>query len=188
MNNSFYKHPNAIVESSNIGRGTRIWAFSHVLERAVIGDNCNIGEGCFIENDVIIGSSVVVKNNISIWDGITIENNVFLGPGAVLTNDLFPRAKKYCMPVRTFLKRGASIGANATIICGITVGEYAMIGAGSVVTKDVPAYSLVYGNPARFMSWICVCADKLNFDEEDELDCACGRKYRKINDNTIKQI
>lgn len=186
MNDSFYRHPSAIVESPRVGRGTRIWAFSHVLEGAVIGDDCNIGEGCFIENDVVIGNSVVVKNNISIWDGITIGNNVFLGPNVVLTNDLFPRAKRPSTPRRIVIKEGASIGANATIICGITIGEYAMIGAGSVVTKDVPSYSLVYGNPARFISWICACTNKLSFDEETE--CVCGRRYRKTGGNTIKQI
>ncbi len=187
LNDSFYKHPNAIVESSNIGKGTRIWAFSHILEKAVIGDNCNIGEGCFIENEVVIGSDVVIKNNISIWDGVTIEDDVFLGPNVVLTNDLFPRSKVFHPePTKILVKKGASIGANATIICGITVGKYAMIGAGSVVTKDVPSYSLVYGNPAGFISWICVCTNKLSFDNETV--CTCGRKYKKIDDYSIKQI
>jgi acetyltransferase-like isoleucine patch superfamily enzyme len=186
LTDSFYKHPNAIVESSNIGDGTKVWAFSHVMEKAVIGDGCNIGEGCFIENRVIIGNNVVIKNNISIWDGITIEDNVFLGPNIVLTNDFLPRAKKVFEPGEILIKRGASIGANATIICGITIGEYAMIGAGSVVTKNVAAYSLVYGNPAKFRSWICECTNKLDFD--DRADCVCGRKYKKLDDHSIKQI
>ena len=187
MTESSYKHPNAIVESLQIGKGTKIWAFSHVQSRAVIGENCNIGEGCFIENGVIIGNNVVVKNNISIWEGVIIEDDVFLGPNVVLTNDLFPRAKVFhSLPVKITVKKGASIGANATIVCGTTIGEYAMIGAGAVVTRDVPQYALVYGNPARFVSWICKCTKKLDFD--DETVCDCGQKYKKINNNLIKPI
>ncbi len=186
MTESVYKHPNSIVESQNIGNGTKVWAFSHVFEKAVIGTNCNIGEGCFVENDVVIGNDVVIKNNIAIWDGITIEDSVFLGPNVVLTNDYLPRAKKVSVPGKTFIKKGASIGANSTIVCGITIGEYAMTGAGSVITKDVPSYALVYGNPAKFTSWICSCTNKLHFD--DEIECDCGRKYRKIDNNSIKRI
>jgi acetyltransferase-like isoleucine patch superfamily enzyme len=185
LSNSYFIHPRAIVESSNIGRGTKIWAFSHVAEKAVIGENCNIGEGCYIENNVVIGNNVVVKNNIAIWDGVTIEDDVFLGPNVVLTNDLYPRAKVFhADPIKTLIKKGASIGANSTIICGITIGEYAMIGAGSVVSKDVRAFSLVYGNPARFISWICACTEKLNIN--DQIECKCGRKYRKKDDYIIQ--
>lgn len=187
MSNSFFKHPSAIVESSSIGKGTRIWAFSHIQEKAMIGENCNIGEGCYIEGGVTIGNNVVIKNNISIWNGVTIEDDVFLGPNVVLTNDLFPRAKVFhSVPIKTLIKKGASIGANATIICGLTIGEYAMIGAGSVVTRDVPAYALVYGNPARFISWICICTNKLHFDKE--IECSCGRKYKRIDNHSIELI
>lgn len=186
MSHSWYSHPNAIVESSSIGRETKIWAFSHILERAIIGENCNIGEGCYIENRVTIGNNVVIKNNISLWDGIIIEDDVFLGPNVVMTNDQFPRAKVYhSEPVSTIVKKGASIGANATIICGLTIGEYALVGAGSVVTKDVPAFSLVYGNPAQFRSWICVCTKKLG-DFEGEISCLCGRRFEKLNKMSIR--
>jgi len=184
----FFIHDKAIAESQNIGFDTKIWAFSHILQNAVIGNNCNIGEGCFIENDVIIGNNVVIKNNISLWDGVLIEDNVFLGPNVVFTNDLYPRAKVFhSEPIKTLIKKGTSIGANATILCGITIGEYAMIGAGAVVTKDVPAYALVYGNPARHRGWICQCTRKLIF-ENGKARCDCGKEYRKLTDNSIELV
>lgn len=184
----FFAHEKAIVESRSIGPGTKIWAFAHVLPGAVIGDNCNIGEGCFIENDVIIGNDVVVKNTVSIWDGVEIEDDVLIGPGAVFTNDFLPRAKIFHdTPMRTLIKKGASIGANATVLCGIVIGEYAMIGAGSVVTKDVPAYALFYGNPARHTGWVCQCARKLVFEGESTR-CECAKQYRKLSDNRIELV
>lgn len=143
-------HPKAICDSENIGKGTRIWAFCHIMKDVIIGEDCNLGDGTFVESGVKIGNRVTIKNHISIWNGVEIEDDVFLGPNCVLTNDLYPRSKVYHQEnVKTLIKKGASIGANATIICGITLGEYCMIGAGAVVTKDVPAYSLVVGNPAR---------------------------------------
>lgn len=188
MNKEGYIHPQAIVESKNIGHGTNIWAFSHIQRDVKIGSNCNIGEGCFIENGVIVGNDVVIKNNISIWNGITIEDNVFLGPNVVLTNDLYPRAKIYHNNiVKTIIKVGASIGANATIICGITIGQYSLIGAGSVITKDIPDYALYFGNPAEFKNWICICTKKIFF-ENDKYQCKCGKSYLKENDNTIRLI
>src|SRR4030042_6081544 len=146
--NSFI-HPKALVDSERIGDGTRIWAFAHVMKGARIGSGCNVGEHCFIENDVIIGDRVVIKNGISVWDGVTVEDGAFLGPHMIFTNDLEPRSGFPKGLVRTLVKKGATIGAGAIIICGITIGENAMIGAGSVVTKDVPGSALVYGNPAR---------------------------------------
>ena len=143
-------HEKADVQSDAIGAGTKIWQFSIVLKGAKIGTNCNINALCFIENDVIIGNNVTVKCGVQIWDGITIEDDVFIGPNATFTNDKYPRSKVYPEQfARTTVKKRASIGANATILCGITIGENAMIGAGSVVTKDVPDGELWYGNPAK---------------------------------------
>jgi acetyltransferase-like isoleucine patch superfamily enzyme len=142
-------HRLADVKTTNIGKGTSIWQFCVVLEQAVIGDNCNICTGVFIENDVVIGNNVTIKSGVQLWDGVTVEDDVFIGPNVTFTNDIFPRSKQYPISfARTFLKKGCSIGANATIIAGHTIGEYALIGAGSVVTKDVPSQSLWYGNPA----------------------------------------
>jgi acetyltransferase-like isoleucine patch superfamily enzyme len=142
-------HEKAEVHTKIIGEGTRIWQYSIVLEGAKIGSNCNINAHCFIENDVIIGDNVTIKCGVYLWDGITIEDNVQIGPSAVFTNDKYPRAKDYTFELkRITIKKGASIGANATILGGVTIGAYVMIGAGSVVTKDIPDGELWYGNPA----------------------------------------
>ena len=145
-------HPSADVQSKNIGEGTSVWQFAIVLPGAVIGKNCNINCHTFIENDVKIGDSVTIKSGVFVWDGIEIEDDVFVGPGATFVNDKFPKSKVYPEAFqRIKICKGASIGANATILGGITIGEHAMVGAGSVVTKDVPAFALVYGNPAKVM-------------------------------------
>ena len=146
---AYFKHPQAIVESKQIGAQTRIWAFAHVLPGAVIGEDCNICDHVFIENDVRIGNRVTIKCGVQLWDGVALEDDVVVGPNATFTNDPFPRSKKPPPEfLRTIVKSGASIGANATILPGITIGRNAMVGAGAVVTKDVPAYALVVGNPA----------------------------------------
>ncbi len=174
-----FKHPLALVESEEIGSGTRVWAWAHVMKGAKVGADCNIGEHCFIETGVVLGDRVTVKNGVAVWEGVTAEDDVFLGPYAVLTNDMRPRSKVYHQEVaRTLLRRGASIGANATLLCGITVGRHAMIGAGSVVTKDVPDFGLVLGNPGRLKGHVCVCSETLAFTGA-EARCACGRAYRK---------
>lgn len=148
-------HPLSDVQSQNIGEGTRIWQFCVVLPEAVIGRGCNICAHVLIENDVVVGDNVTVKSGVQLWDGVRIEDNVFVGPNVTFTNDLVPRSKRYPEAfARTTIKKGASIGANATIVAGHTIGEYALVGAGSVVTKDIPAYTVWYGNPARQKGYI----------------------------------
>lgn len=150
-----YRHPQSLVESERIGRGTRIWAFAHVLPGATIGSHCNICDHVFIENDVIVGDRVTVKCGVQLWDGVTLEDDVFVGPNATFTNDLFPRSRQYPKSfARTVVRTGASIGANATLLAGIVVGRNSMIGAGAVVTKDVPPNAIVAGNPARIRGYV----------------------------------
>src|SRR5262249_44939598 len=175
---NYFKHDTAIVESDKIGEGTRIWAYAHILKGAVVGDNCNICDHCFVESGAIIGNDVTIKNGVSVWDKVKIEDGVFLGPNAALTNDLWPRSRKPDWQiVETVIERGATIGANATIVCGVRIGSYAMIGAGSVVTRNVPGFALCYGNPARVRGWVCACTDKLEF-RVNETECGkCGRRY-----------
>lgn len=145
-------HPQALCESTNIGEGTRIWAFAHILPGARIGKNCNICDGVFVENEVVIGDNVTIKCGVQVWDGITVEDNVFIGPNATLTNDMYPKSRNENWKLlRTVLRRGCSIGANATILPGVEIGEGAMIGAGAVVTESVPAHAVVVGNPGKII-------------------------------------
>jgi UDP-2-acetamido-3-amino-2,3-dideoxy-glucuronate N-acetyltransferase len=173
---SVFVHARALCESDAVGPRTRIWAFAHVMKGAVIGADCNVGDHAFIESGARIGDRVTVKNSVLVWDKVVVEDEVFLGPNMVFTNDLMPRAG-FKKPPETFLptvvKRGATIGANATIVCGVTIGENAFIGAGTVVIEDVPPHALVVGNPARQIGWVCACGEKL----PDGLACTCGRRY-----------
>jgi UDP-2-acetamido-3-amino-2,3-dideoxy-glucuronate N-acetyltransferase len=178
-------HSLADVQCTNIGEGTQIWQFAIILKEAVIGANCNINCHTFIENDVTIGNNVTVKSGVFLWDGITIEDDVFIGPNVSFTNDFLPRSKQYPEKyLKTTIRKGASIGAHATIIGGISISEYAMIGAGSVVTKDVPPYTLWYGNPAEQHGYVCQCCNKLSSD----LLCASCNKSYKLQNNTISEI
>src|SRR5262245_56273859 len=181
-------HERALVETDEIGSGTRVWAFAQVMSGARVGSDCNICGHAFIEQGAVIGDRVTVKNNVQVWDGVTIEDDVFLGTNATLTNDPNPRAaikKSREQLSKTVVRRGATVGANATIVCGITVGEFAFVGAGAVVTRDVGAYSLVVGNPARPIGWICVCGSRL----PDDLRCdSCGRRYRRAADGAVEPI
>src|SRR5687768_8094431 len=148
-------HDKALVESPNVGAGTRVWAFAHVLPGARIGRDCNICDGVFIENDVVVGDRVTVKCGVQLWDGVRLEDDVFVGPNATFTNDNFPRSRHHLSAFpRTVVRRGASIGANATILPGLTIGMQSMIGAGAVVTKDVPPHAIVTGNPARITGYV----------------------------------
>ncbi|UHA71662.1 acyltransferase [Paenibacillus sp. 481] len=175
----YYKHPQSLVETDNIGANSRVWAFAHILPGAVLGENCNVNDHTFIENDVVLGDNVTVKSGVYIWDGVRIKDNVFIGPNVTFTNDLRPRSKQYPDQfLETIVEEWASIGANSTIIAGITIGKYAMIGAGSVVTKNVPNNTLWFGNPAKFVSYICNCGEKLSSD----LVCSkCNKEYEHKN-------
>lgn len=152
---NYFVHPNGLCETSNVGLGTRIWAFTHILPGAIIGQDCNICDHVFVENDVVVGDRVTVKCGVQLWDGLQIEDDVFIGPNVTFTNDLFPRSKRYPDSfARTVIQAGASIGANATILAGISVGRNAMVGAGAVVTKSVPPNAIAVGNPARIRGYV----------------------------------
>ncbi|MDR2161838.1 MAG: N-acetyltransferase [Desulfovibrio sp.] len=177
----FFIHPSACVdEGAIIGEGTKIWHFSHVLPRTDIGANCNIGQNVVAGPDVRIGKGCKIQNNVSIYRGVTLEEDVFCGPSMVFTNVFNPRAhiRKMDEARPTLVKRGASLGANCTIVCGVIVGAFAFVGAGSVVTRDVPDHALAYGNPAVVRGWVCGCGEKLG----EDLRCpVCGRRYRKTD-------
>ncbi len=173
-------HPLATVEKGvAIGSGTRIWQFVIILGGASLGSNCNICSHCLIEGNVTIGSRVTVKSGVQLWNGISLEDDTFIGPNATFANDLYPRSRKYKTVIpKTIVERGASIGANATILPGVTIGKYAMVGAGAVVTKDVPAHSIVYGNPAKPKGWICTCGNKIECNSKvNAVKCICKRHY-----------
>jgi UDP-2-acetamido-3-amino-2,3-dideoxy-glucuronate N-acetyltransferase len=189
MNSGSQIHETAVVDAGcTIGEGTKIWHFSHIMPGAVIGRNCNIGQNAVISPHVRLGDNVKVQNNVSVYTGVTCEDDVFLGPSCVFTNIRNPRSaisrKDQYQP--TLLKRGASIGANATVVCGITIGEYALIGAGSVILKDVPPYALMVGNPARQCGWVGKAGHRLDFDASGMAVCPeTGEEYRlcdMIND------
>ncbi len=191
----YYAHPSSIVDPGvEIGTGTKVWHFCHIMGETVIGENCNLGQNVFIASGVKIGSNVKIQNNISVYTGVVLEDDVFLGPSMVFTNVVNPRShvNRRDQYQETLVKRGATIGANATIVCGITLGEYAFIGAGAVVTRDVPAYGLVYGNPGRLQGWICSCGERLEFTRDGETNQAvcgsCGAAYNQLNETEIKPI
>jgi len=179
----YFVHESAYVDpGAKIGKGTKIWHFSHIMSGAEIGRNCNIGQNVFIAKNVKIGNNVKIQNNVSVYEGVILEDDVFCGPSCVFTNvdtprSAFPRDRSEYL--KTVVKRGATIGANATIICGHTLGEWCLVGAGAVVTKDVPPYALVYGNPARIHGWVCQCGQRLDFQKDKATCAACGRQYRK---------
>lgn len=189
---SFYIHPQALCESAEVGSGSKIWPFAHVMSGARVGNDCNIGEHAFVESGAIIGNRVTIKNGAMIWRGVTIDDDAFIGPGVLFTNDSHPRsprseaAERYKNEadwlVKTHVARGATVGAGAVVVCGVQVGPNAMIGAGAVVTHDVPAHRLVIGNPARPAGWVCRCGAKLN----SEMSCSqCHRTYRLAGDSLL---
>ena len=182
MEKKYFIHPTTVVdEPMEIGGGTKIWHFTHIMSGARIGENCVIGQNVFIGSGVILGDNIKVQNNVSIYDGVILEDDIFCGPSMVFTNVFNPRSfisrKKEFR--KTLVKKGATIGANVTIICGNTIGSYAFIGAGSVVTKDIPDYALVYGNPGKAKGWVCPCAEEIIFRSGKAVCKTCGKKYKK---------
>jgi acetyltransferase-like isoleucine patch superfamily enzyme len=180
-------HPQALVDSGAIiGARTRVWAFAHVCDGAVIGEDCNLCDHTFIEKGVQVGNRVTIKCGVYLWEGAVIEDDVFVGPCVAFTNDLRPRSGNRSFKVaKTLLRQGCSVGANATLL-PVTIGRWAMVAAGSVVTRDVPDFALVRGNPARLGSWVCRCGDKLNFINSDA-DCACGCRFEQNSETSIRE-
>ncbi|MEE2821829.1 MAG: DapH/DapD/GlmU-related protein [Acidobacteriota bacterium] len=186
----YFVHPSSVIdEGSVIGEGTQIWHFCHIMSEAQIGSNCKIGQNVFVGTGVIIGNNVKIQNNVSIYTGVVVEDDVFLGPSTVFTNVLNPRShiERKNEYKDTLVKRGASIGANTTLVCGVTLGQYVFVGAGSVITHNIPDYSLVYGNPATMKGWMCRCGIKLHFEQdenEEKATCnACDCEYLKHEDS-----
>ncbi len=173
-----FVHPQGMCDATDVGAGTRIWAFAHVMAGARVGRRCNIGEGAFIEGGAVLGDHVTVKNGVAVWDRVTVEDYCFLGPHCVFTNDRIPRshpdyATRPDEWLPTVLRSGATVGANATIVCGVTLGPWCFVAAGAVVIRDVPAHALVAGNPARWIGWACRCGRRL----PQTLVCSCGLRY-----------
>lgn len=185
----FFSHPKALVESDAIGSETRIWAFAHILSGAVVGKNCNICDGVFVEGGAKIGDNVTVKNQCLIFDGVEISDDVFLGPNVVFTNDSIPRSPRQKLTIKrhqtnqwllkTRVGRGATLGASVTVVCGVTIGEYSMAGAGSVITRDLPPHSMAYGVPARVVGAVCRCGLMLKFTSGKAKCSTCSDSYRK---------
>lgn len=185
---NYFVHKSSYVDKGvNIGKGTKIWHFCHILEGSTIGKDCKIGQNVVIGPDAIVGDNVKIQNNVSVYKGVVLEDDVFCGPSCVFTNVFNPRSAVPRMDeIRpTLVKKGASIGANATIICGHVIGKNAFIGAGAVVTKDVPAYAIIYGNPAKQHGWMCECGEKLDFKSGRARCAACGKIFKKTGKGGI---
>lgn len=187
----YYSHETAVIDSDcSIGKDTKIWHFSHIMSNCRIGEQCNIGQNVVVSPKVILGRNVKVQNNVSIYSGVICEDDVFLGPSMVFTNILNPRSAiiRRDSYVETLVKKGASIGANATIVCGNTIGEYALIGAGAVITKEVPDYALLVGNPAKQIGWVSEYGHRLEFDQDNTATCPeSGDKYSLQNNKVIQK-
>ncbi|AEA44047.1 acyltransferase [Fluviicola taffensis] len=188
---TYFAHETAVVDAGcTIGEGTKIWHFSHIMPNCTIGERCNIGQNVVVSPEVILGNNVKIQNNVSIYTGVICEDDVFLGPSMVFTNVMNPRSavNRRDQYSKTVVRKGASIGANATIVCGNDIGEYAFIGAGSVVTKEVPAYALVVGNPARKIGWMSAFGHRLTFDEKGFATCPESNERYQLTNNLVKAL
>ena len=191
MNKEYFAHETAVIDKDcEIGEGTKIWHFSHIMPNCTIGEKCNIGQNVVVSPEVVLGNNVKVQNNVSIYTGVICEDDVFLGPSMVFTNVTNPRSgvNRRGQYSKTVVKKGASIGANATIVCGHDIGEYAFIGAGAVVTKHVPAYALVVGNPAKQIGWMSEYGHRLNFDNNGVAVCEESKEKYKLENNKVSKI
>jgi UDP-2-acetamido-3-amino-2,3-dideoxy-glucuronate N-acetyltransferase len=188
---NYFAHPTAVIDAGSvIGAGTKIWHFSHIMSNCVIGENCNLGQNVVVSPDVILGKNVKVQNNVSIYTGVVCEDDVFLGPSMVFTNVINPRSavNRKSQYAKTLVKMGATIGANATIVCGNDIGRFAFIGAGAVVTKPVPDYALVIGNPARQSGWMSEFGHKLKFNKEGVAECEESREKYQLQNGVVTRI
>ncbi len=190
MGKEYFAHETAVIDDGCIiGKGTKIWHFTHIMSNCIIGENCNIGQNVVVSPDVVLGNNVKIQNNVSLYTGVICEDDVFLGPSMVFTNIINPRSaiiRKHEY-AKTVVKKGASIGANATIVCGHDIGEYAFIGAGAVVTKTVPPYALVIGNPAKQAGWMSEYGHRLHFDEKGIAICPESKENYKLEGNKVQQ-
>jgi UDP-2-acetamido-3-amino-2,3-dideoxy-glucuronate N-acetyltransferase len=188
---TYFAHETAVIDAGcTIGKGTKIWHFSHVMPNCTIGNNCNIGQNVVVSPEVILGNNVKIQNNVSLYTGVICEDDVFLGPSMVFTNVMNPRSavNRRDQYAKTIVRKGASIGANATIVCGNDIGQYAFIGAGSVVTKEVPAYALVVGNPARQIGWMSAFGHRLSFDQQGKAICPESGENYVLIDGQVKLL
>jgi UDP-2-acetamido-3-amino-2,3-dideoxy-glucuronate N-acetyltransferase len=189
--NSYFAHETSVIDKDCvIGAGTKIWHFSHLMSNCIIGENCNLGQNIVVSPEVVLGNNVKVQNNVSIYTGVICEDDVFLGPSMVFTNIINPRSaiKRKDQYSKTLVKRGVSVGANATIVCGITIGEFAFIGAGAVVLKDIPPYALVVGNPSRQIGWISEYGHRLNFNELGYAICSESKEEYQLKANRVQKV
>jgi UDP-2-acetamido-3-amino-2,3-dideoxy-glucuronate N-acetyltransferase len=187
----YFSHPSAIIdEGCQIGKGTKIWHFSHIMKDCVIGENCNLGQNVVVSPKVILGKNVRIQNNVSVYEGVICEDDVFLGPSMVFTNVINPRSavSRKNEYMKTLVRKGATIGANATVVCGNEIGEYAFIGAGAVITKPVPAYALVVGNPARQIGWMSEFGQRLHFDQSGKAVCTESKEEYSLSNNRVTKI
>lgn len=187
----YFIHPSAIMdEGAKIGKGSKIWHFSHIMSDAVLGENCNLGQNVMVSPGVVLGNNVKVQNNVSLYTGVICEDDVFLGPSMVFTNIVNPRSAvvRRGQYTKTLVKKGVSIGANATIVCGHDIGEYAFIGAGAVVTKSVPPYALIVGNPGKQIGWMSEYGHRLHFDKDGFAICPESKERYQLENNQVKKL